>query len=98
MTEKNIIILDTPIKRGEQEITEITLRKPKAGELRGLSLTEVLQMDVTALSKLLPRISSPTLTDNDVANLNPADLVQLGTVAAGFLVPKTMQKGDFQTE
>ena len=28
------IKLDQPIKRGEQEITEITLRKPGAGALR----------------------------------------------------------------
>ncbi|WP_293937643.1 phage tail assembly protein [Iodobacter sp.] len=98
MTDKNIITLDTPIKRGTQEITEVTLRKPKSGELRGLSLSDVLQMDVAALSKMLPRISSPTLTDNDVANLDPADLLQLGAVAVGFLLPKAAQAEAFPTE
>ncbi|KFA28137.1 tail protein, partial [Xanthomonas vasicola pv. vasculorum NCPPB 1326] len=48
--------------RGEQTITQINVRKPGAGELRGLKLTDVLQLDVTALATLLPRISSPTLT------------------------------------
>lgn len=83
-----LVTLDTPLTRGEQTITEISLRKPSAGELRGVSLTDVLQMDVNALSTILPRLTTPTLTRQDVGNLDPADLVQLGTEVAGFLVPK----------
>ena len=30
--------LDTPIQRGEQTITEVIVRKPMAGELRGVAL------------------------------------------------------------
>lgn len=97
MNQPNSITLDTPIKRGDTEITAITLRKPTSGELRGLSLSELLQMDVTALCKLMPRISSPMLTDNDVSSLDPADLVQLGAVAAGFLLPKAAQPEAFPT-
>jgi hypothetical protein len=82
------ITLDTPVQRGDTRITHITLRKPKAGELRGVALTDLLQLDVDALQAVLPRVSSPTLTKPDVANLDPADLVQLGTVVAGFLLPK----------
>lgn len=84
----NTVTLDTPLKRGETEITAVTLRKPSSGELRGTSLQALCNLDVDALSKVLPRISSPTLTDSDVAKLDPADLVQLGTVFSGFLVPK----------
>jgi hypothetical protein len=80
--------LDEPIKRGDQVIDVITLRKPKAGELRGLSLTELLNLDVAALSKLLPRISQPTLTEHDISQLDPVDLVALGAEAVGFFVPK----------
>lgn len=83
--------LDTPITRKSGDITDITLRKPKAGELRGLNLTDILQMDVNALGKLLPRISQPMLTEAEVQNLDPADLVQLGGEVAGFLVPKRMK-------
>ena len=36
-TEKTIQ-LDTPIKRGKTEITEIVLRKPQSGALRGRPL------------------------------------------------------------
>jgi hypothetical protein len=90
-TDPNTIMLDTPIQRGEQTITSITLRKPASGELRGIALTELLQLDVAALQKVLPRISTPTLTEQDVGRLDPADLVQLGTKVAGFLLPKSAQ-------
>lgn len=84
----NTITLDTPIKRGDQTITAISLRKPNAGELRGLNLTDLLQMDVSALQRVLPRISSPSLTEVDVSGMDPADLLQCGSVVAGFLLPK----------
>lgn len=85
------ITLDTPISRKGEEVAEITLRKPRAGELRGLSLTDVLQMDVNALGKLLPRISQPMITEAEVQTMDPADLVQLGGEVAGFLVPKRLK-------
>lgn len=76
--------LETPIVRGEQTITSVTLRKPVAGELRGLKLFDLVQMDVTALITVLPRISTPALTSNDVAFLDTADLMELGAEVAGF--------------
>ena len=87
----NMHVLDTPLLRGSQTITKVTLRKPKSGELRGVSLSDLVSLDVAALSKVLPRISSPTLTEQDVANLDPADLVMLGGVFVGFLTPKAVK-------
>lgn len=82
------VTLDAPIERnGGQPITEITLRKPAAGELRGTSLNALVNLDVDALCKVLPRISSPTLTEFDVQQMDSADLVQLGVAFAGFLLP-----------
>lgn len=93
--DPNTHILDTPLVRGagdgKQTITEVTLRKPRSGELRGVSLSDLVSLDVTALSKVLPRISTPTLTELDVANIDPADLVQLGGIFAGFLMPKAVK-------
>lgn len=85
------VTLDTPIKRGDQVITAVSLRRPASGELRGLSLTSLLQMEVDTLQKVLPRITTPILTEPDVASLDPADLLQLGAKVAGFLVPKDKQ-------
>ncbi|KQZ94553.1 phage tail assembly protein [Pseudomonas sp. Root562] len=91
--EKNpnveIVTLDTPITRGEEEITSVSLRKPMSGELRGVSLADLLQMDVIALRKVLPRITSPALTDHELGRMDPADLVQMATAVTGFLLPKS---------
>lgn len=80
--------LDTPLTRGSQSVTELTLRKPTAGELRGLALTDVLQMQTDALIRLIPRLSTPSLTEAEVRQMNPADLVQCGSEIAGFLLTK----------
>jgi len=87
----NTVTLETPIKRGEQTIEQVTLRKPSAGELRGTSLSALMNLDIDALQKVLPRIANPMLTEADVAQLDPADLVQLGSVFAGFLLTKAAQ-------
>ncbi|WP_338725807.1 phage tail assembly protein [Shewanella baltica] len=85
------ITLDQPIIRGKESVTEVTLRKPKAGELRGLSLSDLLNLDVNAISTVLPRISSPMITKDEVLNMDPADLVQIGGEISNFLVPKKLQ-------
>ena len=95
--DPNTVTLDTPIKRGNGFITEVTLRKPSAGELRGVSLAELLQMKVDALQTVLPRITNPLLHKQDMATLDPADLVNMGTVVVGFLLTKETKR-DFVTE
>jgi len=82
------VTLDEPITRGEQTISEISLRKPNAGELRGVSLLELAQLDVSALHKVLPRITTPTLTEADISKLCLADLLALGAEIAGFFARK----------
>jgi len=82
------ITLDDPLTRGDETITTITLRKPNAGELRGVSLMELGQLDVAALHKLLPRITTPTLTEHDVSRLSLADLLAVATEIGGFFVRK----------
>lgn len=92
------IKLDTPIQRGEQTITSISLRKPAAGELRGVNLMDVAHMDVAALHKVIPRISEPSLTEHEVANLNTSDLMQMGVVVASFLLPTAMRQDFYQAQ
>lgn len=82
------ITLNTPIKRKDQEITVLTLRKPMSGELRGCSLMDLTQMEVGALVKVLPRITDPSITDQEAARLDPADLLALGVETVSFLLPK----------
>lgn len=80
--------LDEPITRNKTLIKTIQVRKPKAGALRGVALTDLLQMQVSALTTVLPRITDPALTEAEIRDLDPADLVQLGGTIASFLVPR----------
>ena len=89
--KQNTVKLDTPIVRGETKVEEITLRKPSAGELRGTSLNALVNLDVDALGKVLPRISTPMLTEYEVRDMDPADLVQLGVAFADFLLPNRVR-------
>lgn len=83
------VLLDKPIVRGEQTITHVALRRPLAGELRGINLAALIrEMDYGALELLLPRVSTPTLTRADVAGLDPADLAALAAEVILFFVPK----------
>lgn len=84
--------LDGAIVRGSQTITSIVLRKPMAGELRGVSLVDLMQMEVLALRKVLPRITTPTLTDIEIGRMDPADLLQCGVAVAGFLLQKSARE------
>lgn len=87
-TTTEIVTLDTPIARGDTKIESVTLRKPNSGELRGIALTDLLRMDVDSLAVVVPRISSPTLTKQDVHSMDPADLTQIGSKVSGFLLQK----------
>lgn len=83
------VALDKPIIRGEQKITHVALRRPLAGELRGINLAALIrEMDYGALELLLPRVSTPTLTRADVAQLDPADLAALASEVILFFVPR----------
>lgn len=86
------VTLDTPIVRGSQTFTEIVLRKPNSGALRGVSLVELLQMDVLSLRKVLPRISTPSLTDHEIGNMDPADLFACGKEVSAFLLQKSARE------
>lgn len=85
-----LIELRSAIVRGTTEITEIRLRKPAAGELRGLVLSDLIRMDAGTVMDVLPRISDPALTTHEVARMDPADLVACAIEVAAFVMPKAM--------
>lgn len=80
------ITLSKPIKRGDTEITMVTLHEPNAGSLRGISLSDVLGMKSDAIVTLVPRISEPKLTEQEMQRLGLRDLALLeGGIANFFL-------------
>lgn len=86
------IPLAEPVVRGETKIETIQLRKPKAGELRGLSLQDVITSDIAALLTLIPRISNPPLTGAEADALDPADLAECGGTIRGFFMTAAERK------
>ena len=93
-------VLDEDVKLGEQvsisKGTEIMVRKPGSGELRGLTLMALSQLDVDALHKLAPRITTPVILQN--ATMDPADLMQFGGEVMDFLLPTAAKQAASQTE
>ena len=84
--KRETVTLSDPIVRGDTKIEKIALRKPRAGETRGLSLQDILTTDITALLTLIPRISEPPLTADEADRLDPADLAEIGGTIRGFFM------------
>lgn len=93
ISKMNSVNLSEPVTIDGVECTAIELRKPRAGEMRGLKLTEVLQMDAMTMIKLLPRISNPPLSEAQVANLEAEDFTELATKTVLFFVRQEQLDG-----
>lgn len=89
---EEVVPLEEPITSGGQKITHITIRKPNVKALSGVSLQAIYQHDVNALIKVLPRVTTPALTPQQVLELDPVDFAQLGGHLVTFLYPKDLQK------
>lgn len=94
VTKLNAVTLSTPVKIDGKEVKEITLRKPATSELRGLSMVDILRMDVNAMIKLLPRITQPPLSEYQVAKeVEPEDFTELVSKTVLFFAKKEQLEG-----
>ncbi|MGK5615822.1 phage tail assembly protein [Proteus mirabilis] len=84
------VTLEQPIMRGETKIEKVTVLKPNSGALRGVRLQPLMDMDVDSMMQVLPRITMPTLTKQDVLSLAAGDLVNLSVQVVNFLLPKSV--------
>ena len=80
------VTLSSPVMRGETPVTEITLHEPNAGNLRGISLSDVLNMKTEAIVTLVPRISEPKLIESEMQKMGLRDLAMLGGGIANFFL------------
>jgi hypothetical protein len=86
-TTPHTVTLAVPLRFSNgNSITALTLVRPSVRALRGISLAALVQMDVDALIKLLPRIAQPLVTEQMLGDLDPADLVSLANEVMGFLL------------
>ncbi|MEG0921684.1 MAG: phage tail assembly protein [Comamonas sp.] len=86
------ITLQEPVKRGEQLIEKLMIRKPQSGELRGVNLSDILNANTDAIMQLLPRVTVPTMVKHEVEAMDPADLLMCGMALVSFFVPKAALK------
>lgn len=83
-----VVELDTPLKRGDQVITSITLRKPLGGALTGAKVVDLLNLDLVAASKVVRRISSPVITAQEFLGMEAEDCTAIAGEIANFLLQK----------
>lgn len=83
---KKDIKLSFPLHRGETKVESLGLRRPKALALQGCSLYDLMRMELTPLVILLPRITEPPLTGDEVLMLEAPDLYKLAGAVSDFLL------------
>uniref|UniRef100_UPI0036DB9250 phage tail assembly protein n=1 Tax=Photorhabdus sp. RM322S TaxID=3342825 RepID=UPI0036DB9250 len=91
--DQKTIVLEEPLVRGNSDITEVVVRKPNSGALRGARLQALLEMDVDSMVLVLPRITTPALTKSDLLTMSPGDLINLSVEVVNFLLPKSVKSG-----
>lgn len=86
-TSERGVKLTQPIERGGEKITyvEITGAIEQAGSLRGLSLSDVLNLKADTMFTLLPRVTSPRLDEVMIKKMSSRDFIQLCAVAVNFM-------------
>lgn len=77
----------TPLELGEgRRIEGVTLARPGVAALRGLQLALVQVQDVSQLTRLIPRITTPALTPAQLEALDPADFAAIANQISLFFV------------
>lgn len=90
VSNEKTVTLDTPIQRGKTVIDSLVLRKPQSGALRGTRLQALMDMDVNAMMVVLPRVTTPALTQQEINEMDPADLLSLSVEVVYFLLKKSV--------
>ena len=86
--QRKTLVLEKPIERGKTNVDELQIRKPMPGEMRGLKMVDVINMDVSTIIKLLPRITAPPITEREAEQMDLADITEAGLMVVGFLDKK----------
>ncbi|EHK2723910.1 TPA: phage tail protein [Salmonella enterica subsp. enterica] len=83
------VTLTKPIVRGDETITYVEIGDAikQSGSLRGLSLSDVLNMKTDTLVTLFTRVTSPRLKESEIAKLATSDFIALSTAIVPFLTP-----------
>lgn len=78
------VTLSKPLAYGDSTLKELAFRRPMAGDLRGLKLGGLADMDVDLVLKLAARTSIQTVTEAQLHTLDPADFLKVTNEVVGF--------------
>ncbi|EGA3604986.1 phage tail protein [Salmonella enterica] len=83
------VTLAQPVVRGDETITYVEIGDAikQSGSLRGLSLSDVLNMKTDTLVTLFARVTSPRLKESEIRTLATSDFIALSTAVVPFLTP-----------
>lgn len=82
------IELDTPIVRGDTKIEALQIRLPEAPDLDDFGLQDIADMKGKTVRALLPVISVPPITAEEVAKLDGGAILDFAEVISDFLHSK----------
>jgi len=93
MVKTATVTLDVPYKDGETEVKSLMIRKPAPGELRGLSMAQLLNGDVDSHLKLIPRVTTPLITEAELTagKLDTSDFSAVINELIDFLLPPSVR-------
>lgn len=79
------VTLAQGILRGENRITDITVRKPLTKQLRGVSISRLIEMNADDWQIVLPRVTTPKVDKVDFAQMTVTDFTKLCSTAAELM-------------
>lgn len=82
------LTLDESVMIGDKEYTEITLRKPYAGNMRGISITQLQSGDTQQVINFISKVSDWPI--QAVEHLGLGDFNIINNIVLGFLFPKNL--------
>ena len=84
-------MLIKPVMRKTKKIGFLSIRRPALSDLSGLQLADVVCMDMNVLEIVVPRLSTPAITAEEVSSLHTEDITLLKTIIGScFLTRKAL--------
>lgn len=80
------ITLEQGVKLGENTITEITITKPLVSHLKGVSLKNLMDMQTDEITKIIPRVTTPSLPPHALDSMDFTEFMQVASEVLGFLM------------
>lgn len=87
----------TPIPYGAGELAELTMRRPKAGDLKGVKLIGLTEMDPSMVIKIAARLATTPVVEAQLEQLEVYDLMELTEKVVGFFGKPEMPAGSQTT-